>query len=514
LATTQRSFDILAPVLSREGLRGGPDARLLARALDAVEHGIVVLEAVRHSAGHLEDLEVVLANEAGARLCGLPRDVIVGSRLARDLPWSLETGLHADCVRVLEGGRAIDREQHYAIDGADLWLRLRADRLDDGIILTLDDISPLKVQAARLEESERRFRALAQVSPAGIFRTDARGRLTYANRSFAGLAGAEVDAALADGWGALLHPDDGPRMFAEWSDAAARDETYEGEVRFRRPDGTDVWVALIAAPEHAGRRTLVGFVGVAHDITERIVRERELGEARAQAEIANRAKSQFLARMSHELRTPLNAIIGFSEIIRDELFGPVGQPRYTAYANDIRQAGSHLLSLINDILDLSKVEAGKLELAPRALDPRGLAADCLRLVAGQVPGRSLSVEVADDAPALHADPRAARQILVNLLSNALKFTPPPGRVVLAFRPCPGGMVVEVADTGIGMSADEVEVALTPFGQVENAYTREVAGTGLGLPLVKSMVEAHQGRFEIESAPGKGTTVRLFFPSPA
>jgi two-component system cell cycle sensor histidine kinase PleC len=258
---------------------------------------------------------------------------------------------------------------------------------------------------------------------------------------------------------------------------------------------------------------LEGFVVVLHDVTDRAERERALADARAQAEDANRAKSSFLAGMSHELRTPLNAVIGFAEIIRDEMLGPVGQARYRGYADDIATAGQHLLALINDVLDLSKVEAGKLAVAAEAIEPGPLVEACLRLVAGPAAER-IDVALPPRGCTIHGDARLVRQMIVNLLSNALKFTPAPGRVRLAIDAVPEGIEISVADDGVGMTPDEVAVALSPYGQVDGALARAQVGTGLGLPIVKALVEAHRGRFAIASTPGLGTTVRLLLPGGA
>ncbi|MGQ9369629.1 sensor histidine kinase [Azospirillum sp. ST 5-10] len=237
-------------------------------------------------------------------------------------------------------------------------------------------------------------------------------------------------------------------------------------------------------------------------------------EARRAAEAASHAKSDFLALMSHELRTPLNTVLGFAEMIRDRAWGPRAEDRYIEYAADIHAAGTHLLSVLNDVLDLAKIEAGRMTLHPEPLDPQGLATACLRLCAGQArsSGVALTAEVPPGTAPLHGDARALRQIVVNLVSNACKFTPRGGSVRLAVADHPdGGSVITVADTGVGMTPDGITKALQRFGQVENRFTRTQVGTGLGLPLAKGLVELHGGSLSIDSAPGQGTTVTLLFP---
>lgn len=250
------------------------------------------------------------------------------------------------------------------------------------------------------------------------------------------------------------------------------------------------------------------------EILERMRVETELRTAKDAAEVASRAKSEFLAMVSHELRTPLNAVIGFSEILTNEMFGPVGDQRYTGYAADIRGSGLHLLSLINDILDLSKIEANSFELVEEELDVPSLVDGTLRLVAtkARVGKVSLQPELQPGLPALYADERAFKQIILNLLSNAIKFTPPDGRVsVSASVDDEGDFMITIVDTGIGIADEDQERILKPFTQADSSLARRYEGTGLGLPLTKSLMELHGGRLELESQPNKGTTVRAVFP---
>jgi len=246
----------------------------------------------------------------------------------------------------------------------------------------------------------------------------------------------------------------------------------------------------------------------------RLLTER-LALARANAERESEEKSRFLATMSHELRTPLNAIIGFSEVIRDEHLGALNHPRYAEYVRDIHASGQHLLAIIGDILDLAKIEAGSMELdrdeVCDAAQAIGAAARMIRPLAERQ-GVRLEVAPPDSEIVLTAADRMVRQILINVLSNAVKFTPQGGTVSLSTQHRPdGGLKIAIADTGIGMSADEIRLALTPFGQVGNAANRRQAGTGLGLPLAKAMMELHGGQLHVRSAPQRGTTVTLAFP---
>jgi len=238
-----------------------------------------------------------------------------------------------------------------------------------------------------------------------------------------------------------------------------------------------------------------------------------LAAAKEQAEVANRAKSEFLANMSHELRTPLNAIIGFSEIMKDELSGPIGNPYYNEYVRDIYVSAKHLLDVINDILDVSKVEAGKIELQENAFDVATVIQSAIRLVIERATEADVAIEFdpKPDLPELMADQRRVKQMLLNLLSNAVKFTPPGGKVTVTTEIDGGGLEICVRDTGIGVAPDKIPVVFTPFAQVDGSLKRKYEGTGLGLSLTRGLIELHGGAITMTSAPGEGTSVTLWFP---
>jgi PAS domain S-box-containing protein len=287
-------------------------------------------------------------------------------------------------------------------------------------------------------------------------------------------------------------------------------------LRSQRKDGKPFWNDMHINPilEEGGH--VAHFVAFITDASPRIRAEENLREAKHVAEIANRAKSDFLANVSHELRTPLNAIIGFSEIMQMQMFGAIGHKQYAAYADDIHLSGKHLLSIINDILDLSKIEAGRFQLHVEPVDIEETFEDCARLVRERAENAGLQVvrRIDPTTPRLIADKRAVKQILINLLSNAIKFTPQGGQVTLSAQPAPasGWVALSVADTGIGIPPEQIDNALSAFGQVDNPFTRSQEGTGLGLPIVKSLVELHSGQFSIESAVGKGTKITMVMPA--
>ncbi len=519
------------------------------------------------------------------------------------------------------------------------WIQAEAgvfDRLDDpdlrAIVVALRDVTDRV-------EAERVYRKLAEAAPVGVFQSDPEGRMLFVNPRLADIAGRAPEALLDHGWRAAVHPDDRPRLAAEWARAVTGGPPMRLDLRVRGADGATVPVlcrtsslrdddgrflgcvgtvldrseevrtvealrlaeartdaivdtaadailtidedgivhsfnraaeAMFAVPAaeilhrpvdrlipeagaaglhacpgdgagHGAHRSgvrlarrgdgthfpielsvsviAVGgrrlFTGIIRDITERTRIERELVAAKEAAESADHAKSAFLATMSHELRTPLNAVIGFAQVIEMQLFGPADMDRYSEYASSIRRSGEHLLGIIEDILDISRIEAGGLTLTDEPVDPVELLRQGLDLVAIQAGQRgvALSLDLAADAPPVRGDALRLRQVLVNLLSNAIKFSGPGGLVTVgARRSGQGGVELFVRDTGIGMTAEDIATALVPFAQVDQSLSRRYGGTGLGLPLTKRLVELHGGTLAIDSAPGRGTTITVHLPA--
>jgi len=240
-----------------------------------------------------------------------------------------------------------------------------------------------------------------------------------------------------------------------------------------------------------------------------------LREAKEQAESANRNKTEFLANLSHELRTPLNHIMGFAQVMAEESYGPLNDQRYREYANNIHESGKHLLAILNDILDVSRLETGVWQLVEREVDFNRVVDSVARMVLDRTTKAGLSLEISCDTDLAEvlADERMVRQMLLNLLSNAAKFTPEQGTIsVQSMRNDAGETILRVSDTGVGIAEENFEKILMPFGQVENALSRSTSGTGLGLSLVKSMIELHGGEIRIESVPDEGTSFSLVFPA--
>jgi signal transduction histidine kinase len=285
------------------------------------------------------------------------------------------------------------------------------------------------------------------------------------------------------------------------------------EFRVMRPDGEIRHIRCEGRCERDGTGDVIALFGIMQDVTERTIYEQNLTEAKENAERAYSAKSQFLANMSHELRTPLNAIIGFSEMMQRQLLGPIGSVRYLDYIAGIRESGEHLLDLIADILDMSKIEAGKYELDLEELH----ISKVIRLAVHMMEGRateaklSIGIEVSNENLQVVADRRALMQILLNLLSNAVKFTEPGGSVRIECIERGDYVSIKVHDTGIGIPANQLKTITRPFEQAASHYTRKHEGTGLGLAITKELIELHGGTLHIDSTVGVGTTVTVRMP---
>jgi signal transduction histidine kinase len=248
------------------------------------------------------------------------------------------------------------------------------------------------------------------------------------------------------------------------------------------------------------------------EILQRTAAEEDLIEAKNRAEDSSRSKSQFLANMSHELRTPLNAILGFADMMRMEVLGPLGNQSYREYARDIHESGVQLLSILSDLLDMARIEAGKVTVDESEFDLAETVKDCLKTYRDDAKASRKRLEFDGERTIVRADERLVRQTLINLITNALKFTEAEGSVRAAIENQPNGIDIVVSDTGCGIPPDKVELIMEPFGQVADAFARNKGGIGLGLPIVKALTELHGGRFTIESEVGRGTTARIHLPA--
>jgi PAS domain S-box-containing protein len=360
------------------------------------------------------------------------------------------------------------------------------------------------------------FRGMFEHASWGIFQTTDDGRYLRVNAALARIYGYQSPSALLAGL-----TDIGSQLYV---DPARRDEFvrlmreeghlsgFESEVY--RDDGSIIWISESCREVRDEQDRLICYEGTVEDISRRKRMEAELRAARAQAEKSNEAKSIFLANMSHELRTPLNAILGFSELLSQELFGPLGDPRYVEFAADIHESGRHLLDIIGNILDLAKIESGQMTLDERVVEIGEVMLGSERLVSESARQRNLVLDILPpgEAVTLTADPTRLKQILLNLLANAIKFTPEGGSVTLTAGRDGDALWLKVADTGIGIAPENLARVMQPFQQVDNSFSRQYEGAGLGLPLTQSLVDLHGGTLAIDSTLGEGTAVTVRLPA--
>ena len=364
-----------------------------------------------------------------------------------------------------------------------------------------------------LRDSEARFRSFMEHAPVEMVVKDLDGRIRMVSRAVEEIWDRPAAALLGRHTSEISDSPGVPVAEAMDREVIETGRTVAREIYF--PGWQNEWAYAVKFPIKDARGRVVAVGSVVLNIAEQKRVEQELVRAKEQAELANRAKSQFLANMSHELRTPLNAIIGFSEVIRDEMYGPVGAVKYLRYAADIRESGGHLLGIVNSIIDMSKIEAGIFELNEGPCDIEELIEGATRMVEdrAQQAGVALERQVEPGLPPLQADERVLKQVLLNLLSNAVKFTATGGRVTIAADRGPaGGLRVRVADTGIGIPAGDLGSVFDRFSQVENSNTRTYGGTGLGLHLTKKLNELHDGTIQLASREGTGTTVTVTPPA--
>jgi PAS domain S-box-containing protein len=377
------------------------------------------------------------------------------------------------------------------------------------------DEDELAIELARSEGRADELDAILDTATDGVVVIDARGKIGSMNRAAEALFGVNASDYLGRYFTDLL-ADESQKPALDYLDGLAANGVASvlndgREVIGRVPRG-----GLIPLFMTMGKVGATGkFCAVLRDITHWKNVEQELIAARRAAEAANQQKSDFLAKISHEIRTPLNAIIGFSEVMMEERFGPVGNARYRDYLHDIHVSGAHLMSLINDLLDLSKIEAGKVDLSFESVPINAVIQECVALMQPQANRERIIIRtsLSPEVPNVVADARSFRQILLNLMSNAIKFTRAGGQVIVSTAlEATGEVVVRIRDTGIGMSEKDMETAMKPFRQVAPTREDREQGTGLGLPLTKALVEANRATFSIDSAPNQGTLVKITFPT--
>ncbi len=380
----------------------------------------------------------------------------------------------------------------------------------DEVIVILRDITARKQAEKERRESERRYQTLAKVSPVGIFHTNSTGDTTYVNPTWCQITGLSSEEALGDGWLKGVHPEDQKLLAENWQGATLLQSTSMADYRFVRPDGSVVWVIGQAVPEMDSNNQVVGFVGTITDITERKKME-DLKAAVIRAESADRLKSAFLATMSHELRTPLNSIIGFTGILLQKLVGPLNVEQ-EKQLNMVKGSAHHLLELINDVLDISKIEAGQIDVSHEVFDMRTSILKSVEKITPMAERKGLVVttEIASQVGMINSDRRRVEQILINLLNNAVKFTEQ-GEVRLECCIENDWLMTRISDTGIGIKPEDLRTLFKPFQQIDTGLTRQYEGTGLGLSICKRLVDLLGGQITVQSEWMKGSTFIFTLP---
>ncbi len=467
---------------------------------------------------------IVMASRSAASLLGYPIDELIGRPLAE---FYVDDDGRSAFLRQLDegGGNVVSYEaalRHR--DGRVVWVSINAHyRRDEagsiiGVEGTARDVTERKLAENALRASEARLARILEIVPEGVVAVDEMHRIRLFNQGAEHIFGYTAEEILGQSIDILIPTRSRARhktLIEDFGRAPEHSRTISQrrEIAGLRRDGTEFPAEASVSKLKSDGEWI--YTVLLRDVTERKQIERVIVVAKEQAELASRAKSEFLANMSHELRTPLNAILGFSEIIRDRALGD-DEDKYNQYAADIHTSGDHLLQIINDILDLAKIEAGQTELDEDRVDVADIVLSCLRLVEERArdAGVELSTDIATALPALRADTRKLKQILINLLSNAVKFTPEGGSVVVHARlDSAGELELTVRDTGIGISSADIPRALAPFNQIDRGtLNRRHEGTGLGLPLVRSLCELHGGTFSLDSEVNVGTAATVRFPA--
>jgi len=491
--------------------------------MDTVVDGIITID---------ESGTVLSFNPSAQRIFGYAADEVVGRNINMLMPEPyhsqhdgyLRNYLDSGLRRIIGSGREV---QGLHRDGTIFPIDLAVSEMQDGQMHTfigvIRDITLRKQSETALVEGEARFRAQAtrlqaiidnMAQGVAVFASDdALIALNEAAIHMLGLPEAEITPGTIDIslFMALLAATDRP--FGE--DAVRLTSDLAENIR-ERPEmvfehcGANGVVMEVRSSSMPGGGLILSFT----DVTDRKRTEQTLREAKDAAERGNRAKNSFLANISHELRTPLNAIIGFSEMMKHEIFGPLEPANYRTYVDDIHESGMHLLELINDILDMSKAEAGMTDLQESPVNVVDIIRTSVRMMTRRAYNGGISVEeeLPGQLPMLRADERRLRQIVLNLLSNAVKFTDDGGRVAIAALLAPDGhFLIRISDNGIGMTPEDMVRVMEPFVQADSRLSRKYEGSGLGLPLTKALVNAHGGSLTLASEPGKGTTATVSFP---
>lgn len=469
--------------------------------------------------------EIVFLNDSWERITGFAIDQSMNRNLLDLIHPQDQDGQRQNFEQMIKGKR----------QGYHLFTRLRTSsggyravemsisvlRRDESknmrVVGTVTDIEERRRAEKALSEAEKKYRTIVENAAGGIYQVTADGQFLSVNPAMAGILGYESPEQLLrevkNAHTSLYASIRDREQFINKLESFGMARNFETQII--RRDGQKIWISENARTVKDDDGNILYFEGSIENITRRKEIELKMREAKMQSDLANRAKSEFLANMSHELRTPLNAIIGFSEIIKNEVLGPVENDQYKDYMKDIHDSGKRLLAIINDILDVSRIEAGERPLNESVIDMGKVVKSCVEFMKPKAEAGKLSIINLMDSsvPKIIGEEIAVRQIFLNLLSNAVKFTGEGGNITLSHeKEHDGQLRISITDTGVGLDESEIEKALSPFGQIETSFNRTGTGTGLGLTLVSSLIKLHGGRLEIFSQKGIGTTASVILPA--
>jgi len=516
-ALEQKNFELKAEAEERE--------RLTFAIKDAEQKSRAVIDAVADIILETDELgRIVFLNKAWKKITGFDVEQSRGQSLVQLIHPQDQEVLTGDFQALLSSQKTELRRftQLRMADGTFKAVELSMNVVRDGeggkqtIIGTFTDIEERRRAERALSDAEKKYRSIVENAAGGIFQLTPEGLYLSANPAMARILGYDTPEQLlreVKNANEQLYIEPSLRQ-ALYGRIRGEAKALTQEVQMRQRSGDIIWVQESIRCVQDDNGQLLFIEGSLEDITQRRESESAIHEARVNSDLANRAKSEFLSNMSHELRTPLNSIIGFSEMIKNEVYGAIEQRPYWDYAKDIHESGQKLLRVINEILDISKIEAGERQLNEGVVNFNGLIDSALDLLDVKIGNAQMIITRSlDNVPDVIGEELALKQVIVNLLSNAVKFTPDKGRITISGHVANDGRLhVSVTDTGIGLDDYEIQKALSPFGQVDSELARTGAGTGLGLTLVDALVKLHGGEFELFSQKGIGTTATIILPN--